>query len=132
MAAGTDFTCSHCGFQIESWDDGNPYLTDHEGKRHFFHHPGDYWQPREFYQQQTGRAEVREEDYLAFCQELGGNESNLICLHCGRLTRRDPGRDSMRCTGCRRHELHDTRELEGMACPKCGKGTFPGEWGAIS
>ena len=40
MAACTEFTCSHCAFKVEAWDDGNRYLTDSEGKRHFFYHPG--------------------------------------------------------------------------------------------
>jgi DNA-directed RNA polymerase subunit RPC12/RpoP len=132
MAARTDFTCSHCGFKVEAWDDGNCYLTDSEGKRHFFYHPGDYGQTREFYQQQTGCAEVREDDYLAFWRERGGNEWDLICMHCGRQTRRDPKRDPMRCTGCGKRKLKDTNRLDGQTCPKCAKGTFHGEMGAIS
>lgn len=132
MAACTEYSCSHCGFKVEAWDDGNPYLTDTEGKRHFFYHPGGDLEAREFYQQQAGCAAVQEDEYRAFWQERGGNESNLICLHCGRQTRRDPERDSLRCTGCRQQALLVVNELEGRACPKCGKGVFHGEMGAIS
>ena len=48
MPACTEFTCSHCAFKIEAWDDGNRYLTDSEGKRHFFYHPGDITEMRIF------------------------------------------------------------------------------------
>jgi hypothetical protein len=130
MAACTDFTCNACGFKVESWSDGNPYLTDNSGKRHFFYHPGGEGESEEFYEQ--GCLVVTEEGYLAFQKERGGNEQDWICLHCGRQTQRDPQLDPMRCTGCRRSELLDTQELEARTCPKCKKGTFHGEWGAIS
>jgi DNA-directed RNA polymerase subunit RPC12/RpoP len=132
MAACTDFSCNVCGFKIESWDDGHPYLVDGSGERHYFYHPGGDRAAREFYLQETSGFEVNEKDYLAFWNERGGCESSLICLHCGRRTRRDPDRDPMKCTGCRSRELLDTQKLEARTCPKCKKGTFHGEWGAIS
>ena len=86
----------------------------------------------EFFQQETGCLMVVEKDYLAFWRERGGYEVSLICLHCGRQTQRDPHRDPMHCTRCRRSELLDTQELEARSCPKCRKGTFHGEFGGIS
>ncbi|MBB5037223.1 hypothetical protein [Prosthecobacter dejongeii] len=132
MAECTDFSCNVCGFKIESWSDGHPYLTDGSGKRHFFYHPGDEDECREFYQKEMGRLRVVEKDYLAFWRDRGGCEVSLICLHCGRQTQRDPERDTMRCTHCRRNELMDTQELEGRSCPKCKRGAFCGEFGGIS
>lgn len=132
MASCTNFTCSSCGLKIEAWSDGNRYLMDSLGKRHYFYHPGDYWQTREFYQEQTGRSYVDEEDYRAFWKERGGNEHDLICLHCGLETRRDPIRDSMNCTDCGHSGLLDICRLESQTCPKCKKGTFHGKLGMIS
>lgn len=131
MAALTEFTCNHCAFKVEAWDDGNRYLTDSEGKRHFFYHPGDIREMRGFAEEQT-QGNMTEEDYLAFFKEHCGNEGAYLCMHCGRQTRRDPKRDPMRCTGCGKRKLRDTCKLEGCACPKCGKGIFHGEMGAIS
>lgn len=97
MAACTEFTCSHCSFKVEAWDDGNRYLTDSEGKRHFFYHPGDITEMRAFAEEQTQRP-LTERDYSAFLREHVGNESAHPRMNCGRQTRRDPKRDSMRCT----------------------------------
>ena len=41
MAAQITFRCSKCGFSVESWDDGNPYIEGPDGKRHQFYHPGE-------------------------------------------------------------------------------------------
>lgn len=53
MACSKIFTCSHCNFTLSAWDEGNPYLTDNEGKRHFFYHPGDEQSKRLFMARQT-------------------------------------------------------------------------------
>lgn len=132
MAACTEFTCTHCGFKIESWDEGNPYLRDAEGKRHFFYHPGDQEERLEFFEKQTGRPAADEAEFIAFLNEQGGNEAHYLCLHCGRQTQRDPEHDPMRCTGCGKRTLKDTQELEGQTCPKCSQGTFSGEMTGIS
>lgn len=39
MAACFTFTCSHCGFVVDAWDDGNKYVQDVRGVRHYFYHP---------------------------------------------------------------------------------------------
>ena len=131
MAACTEFTCSHCAFKVEAWDDGNRYLTDSEGTRHFFYHPGDITGMRIFAEEQM-LSPLTEDEYSAFLEERGGNEGDYLCMNCGRQTRRDRKRDSMLCTGCGKPKLRDKCKLEGLTCPKCGKGTFHGEMTGIS
>ena len=131
MAACTQFTCHHCGFQVEAWSDGNRYLTDTAGTRHFFYHPGDLMEMRAFAEAQT-QSRMTEEEYLAFLQAHCGNEGDWLCLHCGCQTRRDPHHDPMHCPDCGGRKLRQTYRLDGRTCPKCGKGTFTGEMIAIS
>lgn len=40
MAMSLIFTCEQCGFSVEGWDEGNPYIINSKGKRVFFYHPG--------------------------------------------------------------------------------------------
>ena len=131
MAACTKFTCAHCGFHVDAWSDGNRYLTDHQGKRHYFYHPGDLTAMRAFAEAQTGGV-MTEADYLAFLQARCGNEGDWLCLKCGCETRRDPKRDPMKCPDCGQQKRRDTNKLEGRRCPKCAQGTFHGEITAIS
>jgi hypothetical protein len=35
------FTCDHCGFAVNWWDDGNRYLEWPTGTRNYLYHPGD-------------------------------------------------------------------------------------------
>jgi len=133
MAICTAFTCNHCGFQIESWSDGYTYLRGTDGTRHYYLHPGEHEVWNERFEAEHQRRASTEEELLAFVEANMGCEHYYVCRRCGRQTRRDPERDSMGCTGCRRRELHPIDELEGVTCPKCGKGTFHGEFtGAIS
>jgi len=53
MAYSKIFTCNHCDFSLSAWDEGNPYMTDNEGKRHFFYHPEDAQGKRRFMARQT-------------------------------------------------------------------------------
>lgn len=123
MAACTRFICSHCLFFVDSWDDGNPYLTDSEGTRHFFYHPGAHTETRAFAEEQMQRP-MTEEEFTAFCKQHSGNEGDYLCMECGRQTRRDPRHDSMRCTGCNKQKLRGTHRLKGRPCPKCRQGIF--------
>lgn len=133
MAICTVFTCTHCGFQIESWSDGLPYLRGTDGTRHYYCHPGEQGVWRERFEAEHRRPAGTPEELLAFVEATMGCELSYLCRHCGRQTRRDPERDSLRCTGCGRKDLHPLHELEGQTCPKCGQGTFHGEFtGAIS
>lgn len=133
MAACTEFTCSHCGFQIEAWSDGNPYLRGTDRTRHYYFHPGEVGVWKECFEAEHDRPAMTREELHAFVEANMGCEQHYLCQHCGRQTQRDPAHDPMRCTGCGKAVLKDTCHLEGVACPKCGKGTFHGEFtGAIS
>jgi DNA-directed RNA polymerase subunit RPC12/RpoP len=131
MAMCTDYTCGRCGFRVESWDDGNPYLMNAAGKRHHYYHPGGPSDIMRLYQELTGAPE----DWSAletYSHTHGGIEGDYLCQHCGRQTRRDPARDVLRCTGCKRMALLPCEDLEGKPCPKCRQGVFTGQFGAIS
>jgi len=39
MAMSIIYSCDKCGFEVDAWDDGNPYVQDSKGKRHYFYHP---------------------------------------------------------------------------------------------
>ena len=39
MAAGFRFVCSGCDHSVESWDDGNPYYVNEDGKKQYAYHP---------------------------------------------------------------------------------------------
>ncbi len=131
MAQCTRFTCSHCAFGIDSWDDGNPYFADAAGKRHYFYHPGGESAMRAYYQVETALL-METKTFAEFAQERSGNEGDWLCENCGRQTQRDPRRDSMRCSGCKQETLIANSRLEGRPCPKCKNGTFKGEFTGIS
>lgn len=81
MACSKIFTCSHCDFTLSAWDEGNPYLTDNEGKRHFFYHPGNEKEERLFMARQTmdPRLIKKVEDMLALA-EADADSSDLVNL----------------------------------------------------
>ena len=41
MASCNTCVCSHCGYSIEEWDDGNPYFISFNGRKQTFYHPDD-------------------------------------------------------------------------------------------
>jgi len=127
----TDYVCGHCQFRVESRDYGNLYLMDAAGKRHYYCLPNGPGEEMRLYQRLTGAGE----DYAgleAYYQSHGGNEGDYLCMSCGRQTRRDPARDALRCTGCKRMTLLHSAELEGKPCPKCRQGVFTETFGSIS
>jgi len=132
MAALTCFSCNHCGFHIDSWDEAHPYLRGTDGKRHYYFHPGEHWVWNERFEVEYDRPALNQEELLAFVETHSGCEADYLCMHCGRQTKRDPDHDSLRCTGCGKQKLRDTCKLEGSPCPKCGQGTFHGEMAGIS
>jgi len=100
MAAGFLFKCGNCGFEIEAWDDGNPYYFDENGKKVYAYHPSREW------------------------EKCIGNDSDYLCLSCGRKFKADPERKEVKCTRCRSKNAAETMELGGKRCPKCKKGEF--------
>jgi len=125
VAACLTFKCSNCGFSVDSWDDGNPYVEDPRGKRHYFHHPCEEEQIREIAGRVLGRTPKREEiDEMVKLH--GGNESNFICADCLRITQRNPSKDALVCGDCHSSRLVRTHELGGTRCLSCEVGQFDG------
>jgi hypothetical protein len=134
MASSTHFTCDGCGFFVEAWDEGNPYVRDLKGKRHYFYHPGHPKEMEEFVDSLLLLL-LRERivsDREAYLMAHSGNEGEFLCMDCGKLSRIDEERDAKACRKCRGLDLVDGMELEGRTCPKCRKGIFRGTLGAIS
>ena len=65
MAAGKVLTCSSCSHSISAWDDGNPFYWDEKGKKRYAYHPD----PKR--------------------SRCTGNDSPVLCLHCGRESMSD-------------------------------------------
>jgi len=132
MSLCTTFTCTHCQFDIDSWDDGSPYLLCDDGRRHYFGHPIEHFEWKRCFEMETGQPPTSNDELMAFVSARVGHEAHYLCLHCARQAQRDPKRDSLLCTGCKKPTLKALTELEGIPCPKCKKGVFHGEMTAIS
>ena len=134
MASSCIHRCPACGFRLEAWDDGSPYILDDKGRPRFFHHPCEV----------EGRNEI-----LASCEWAQGREGadlarlvearsgvmeDFICLQCARRFKCDSGRKTPKCPRCGSEDVHDQYLLGGVTCPKCRRGRFPDtpEQGAIS
>jgi DNA-directed RNA polymerase subunit RPC12/RpoP len=132
MAARMEFTCSNCGFKVESWGDGNPYIQDPQGKRHFFYHPCEEEQWRKIVGDIVGHAPSQEEidEHL---QKHSGNEGVFICRKCLETTRLDEDKDTMVCGRCGAKRLLNQGRVAGKVCFSCKKGKFSkGRMTAIS
>lgn len=59
-------TCDKCGFEVDAWDDGNPYVQDSKGKRHYFYHPTNEWDImlRKGVRQRNGACDQRKPHYF--------------------------------------------------------------------
>ena len=129
MAAQTTFTCMRCGFIVEAWDDGNPFVEAPDGKKHYFYHPGG-----DYKAVITGiLGHVPSAKDLRMMQKHSGNDSDCICLGCGERGRRDSRKDESPCGRCGSVKVVDTNRLAGHPCPSCKEGRFdPGRMTAIS
>jgi hypothetical protein len=108
MASGITFLCSHCEYQVQSWDDGNPYYYVN-GKKKYAYHP--------------------QHDLLKECI---GNDSPHICLACSEEFMVDSLSPISACPKCESDQIIDTWELKGKQCPKCKEGKFVEGLRAIS
>ncbi|MEZ6044248.1 MAG: hypothetical protein R3C11_01410 [Planctomycetaceae bacterium] len=99
MAYGKYFVCDHCGFTIQAWDEGNPYILDIDGKKQYVYHPD----PRRY--------------------EAIGVDLPHLCLDCGCNHNVDQGKPYS-CIRCWSTNRVDSYLLEGHICPKCKKGKF--------
>jgi DNA-directed RNA polymerase subunit RPC12/RpoP len=100
MAQGFRFVCSDCKRAITAWDEGNPYYFDEHGKKRYAYHPDE------------------ERD------QCTGNDTDYLCLACGRQFRREQLSPKKGCTKCRSPSIIDTWLLDGKPCPYCRKGRF--------
>ena len=123
MASCRRFTCDKCGFSIDAWDDGNPYIKDPEGVYHYFHHPGREFQAFRIVQNIVGHEPTQDEVYY-WIREHGGNRSDMICLECGHQFKMDLEREDGKCPECGSDHVVDLNDLEGRRCPKCKAGKF--------
>ncbi|MFO0915249.1 MAG: hypothetical protein U0795_19965 [Pirellulales bacterium] len=101
MAMGTTFRCDHCKHEILAWDDGNPYYLDEKGEKQYAYHP----------------------DWERLSQCIG-NDSDFLCLACGKEFRMDSATTDVKCKRCESTDAIEFRELEGRTCPRCKKGAF--------
>ncbi len=124
MAAGYCFRCSNCDFEVTAWDDGNPYIVDDEGQRHFFYHPHGEAVIEEVLARSAwtiGKSAAEVESELG---KHTGNMPDALCRDCGAVSKVDENPELARCGECQGTNLDDAMELEGKPCPKCKKGTF--------
>jgi hypothetical protein len=131
MAACYEFTCDRCGFSVEAWDDGNPYIEYPKGKRHHFYHPGEVDQIKEIARKIVGHEPTRQEcdDIL---KKYAGNESDFICRSCLKIDQYDERKDPLVCKHCGGESIERTSDLAGKKCLKCDGIFSEGEFTAIS
>ena len=132
MASQTIFTCVKCGFSVEAWDDGNPYIEAPDGQRFHFYHPSADGQIEKIVSGILGHAATQVEIH-EMLQNQAGNESDYLCLDCGKMSMHDPKKDKRSCANCGSKKLADVNRLGGRPCPSCKEGQFDiGRPGAIS
>lgn len=100
MAEGREYFCSRCRRKILAWDEGNPYYVDASGKKRYAYHPNP---EREL---------------------CTGNDSDYLCLECGRKFKADSELPDVKCPKCNSSSVTDTWQLEDKPCPYCCKGKF--------
>lgn len=127
MSARYLHRCPLCGFEIEVWDDGYPFILDDDGKRHFFYHP---------LEQNVIDAVVAKSKWAKgktpteIRQDLPNHMGCLIdaiCLDCGATFRRNMSLKPRPCTKCKSRAIQPVMDLGGNRCPKCKQGCFPNE-----
>ena len=131
MASSIIFTCKQCGFSVEAWDDGNPYIEYPKGKRTYFYHPGGEHKVVRVAKQILGHSPDPDELEMIY-RKYSGNAPDHICRACGETSKVDPDKDEKLCSSCGSKKIEDLYNLGGTKCIKC-PGTFSeGSMGAIS
>ncbi|MGB2401986.1 MAG: hypothetical protein ACPIA7_01100 [Akkermansiaceae bacterium] len=135
MAMSTIYTCDKCGFEVDAWDDGNPYVQDSKGKRHYFYHPENgidlMGKLREPIPLPTSNSEESEESEPFFGIHTG-NAPDHLCRKCGKISQIDPKMDKMICKKCKSEEVTEVTSLAGLKCPKCSGHFDQGSEGGVS
>lgn len=131
MAMSIIYTCEACGFIVDAWDDGNPYVEHPKGKRKYFYHPNDedipLLRPPVEIPEESSPEEVDELLYYHV-----GNAPDHLCLKCGKISLIDPEMDKMICKKCKSDEVTELTSLAGKKCPKCSGHFDQGSEGGIS
>lgn len=131
MALSETYRCEKCGYCVEAWDDGNPYLQLSFGRRHYFYHPEDVQSLRPLLEKEMGGILTREEFELALAERIG-NAPDHLCPDCGKTFQLDPSTEQSVCPKCQSQRVFEIWSCQGKPCPKCGGRFLPGEMGAIS
>ena len=118
MAESLLFTCNKCGFQVESWSDGNPYIQGSARKRFYYYHPAEESQLVEIGKKLYGRV-LNSQEINIMRKERGSNAPDHICLSCGKIRKLNPRKDRMVCTSCKGKNFVETWELAGKKCMMC-------------
>lgn len=130
MAAQSIHFCTRCGYTIDAWDDGHPYIEYPPGKRNYYYHPcepGDLEKiARRFYGRAASQEEI-ESMWRSHC----GNESVFVCRDCRKTSRIDPRRDAVVCASCHSVRVEDVCGLSGKPRLNCGE-PLQTRMGAIS
>lgn len=131
MAECLKYTCDSCGFSLEAWDEGNPYIEYPAGNRQHFYHPEEDYEIRRIAESILSR-EPTSEDCERILREYAGNEPDHICYDCQTVFRLDPDKDALVCKQCGSGRNEKIYGISGKKCVKCD-GTFSeGEFLAIS
>lgn len=100
MAQGFKMICSGCEHSIETWDEGNPYYIDENGKKCYAYHPSP----------DRGRCI--------------GNDAPHFCMSCGQEFMVDSRVPTAKCPKCDDSDIAPTMELDDRTCPHCRAGVF--------
>jgi hypothetical protein len=132
MAGCYTFSCDHCGFSVDSWEDGNRYLEWPIGTRNYLYHPSDIDETERLMREICGHSPTPDEYVRAF-RRYGGNETEFLCYDCLTISRIDVEIDLRICASCKSSALRAASRLAQTECPKCREGHFDdGETTAIS
>ena len=131
MAQCLRFVCNKCGFAIEGWDDGNPYIEFPKGKRTYFYHPGDERKIEEISSRILGH-EPSDQEIGEILEKYAGNAPDHICRDCGKISKIDPNKDAMKCRKCKSEDVEEIYNLGGKRCLKCDGQFSRGESAGIS
>ena len=132
MAMQTVFTCERSGYEVEAWDEGDPYIEGPDHKRYHFYHPCGESEIAAIVQDILGR-EPSQAEIQAMLRRHSGNEPEHICLDCGVIRRMNEREAKAPCSSCGGTRVAEAYHLAGKPCPSCREGKFDrGRMGAIS
>jgi hypothetical protein len=126
MAYGASYSCKACEFSIEVWSDGDPYITDPFGKRHYFHHPGEDAVITSVGRMYPGAEDLDYMKLWALVHKRIGARHEYICQDCGRVWKADSAERPPYCRfpKCASKKTFWTHEFfeKTHLCPKCKVG----------